>query len=148
MRSQKLLCVLGLIGSLLGQSACSGADATLPASPSERIGVVGTQWSLVQLNGQPAGVGTGGLAPTLILAADESRAGGFTGCNRFTATYELGPDRLRFGAMATTRMFCAEAMDLERRYVAALEATRAYRLSGPRLELIADQGVTAGFERR
>ena len=144
---QKFLCVLGLLGSL-GQPACGRDEATQPVSPSPVVGLLGTEWSLVQLDGQPAGVGAGGIAPTLLLAVEDTRAGGFAGCNRFAATYVLAPDRLRFGPIGTTRMFCAEGMDLERRYVTALEATRVYRLTGPRLELVGDDGVVARFDTR
>jgi heat shock protein HslJ len=138
--------VLALLGSL-SQLACSDA-MTQPVSPSQNIGLVGTEWSVVQLNGQSPGITAGAAAPTLLLAQEDARAGGFAGCNRFTATYALTSDRLRFSPIATTRMFCNEGMDLEQRYVTALEATRAYRLVGPRLELVADAGVVARFEAR
>ena len=50
--------------------------------------------------------------------------------------------------IAMTRMFYAETMDLERAYVSVLEATRTYRHSGTRLELTADGGAVAVFEKR
>jgi hypothetical protein len=45
-------------------------------------------------------------------------------------------------------MFCNQGMDLEQQYVTALAATRAYRLTGARLELLGDAGVVARFEAR
>lgn len=85
-------------------------------------------------------------SPTLLFAAADSRVSGFAGCNRLTAGYQLTAERLTFTQIATTRMFCAEAMDLERRYLTALEATRAYRLTQSRLELLGDTGVIARFQ--
>jgi heat shock protein HslJ len=128
----------------LSQVLCGGGESQQPVSPSGLAGLVGTEWSLVHLDGQPAGAGAGGVAPTLLLAADR-RASGFAGCNRLAATYDLSADRLRVGPIATTRMFCAESMDLERRYLAALEATRAFRLIARELELLGDDGVVARF---
>jgi heat shock protein HslJ len=82
------------------------------------------------------------------MAAGQTRANGFAGCNSFTAGYTLTADRLQFGPVATTRVFCAGHMELEARYLAALEATRSHRLSGSRLELIGEQDVVARFDAR
>ena len=129
-----------------GQLGCSQGDAVQPVSPSVMFGLVGTGWSLTQLDGQPAGVGAGGAAPTLLLTAADSHASGFAGCNRLTGSYQLVGDRLRFSQIATTRMFCAGGMSLEQRYLTALEATRAYRLIGRDLELVGDGRVVARFQ--
>jgi heat shock protein HslJ len=144
---QKVVFILCLIGSL-SQLACNGDAMTQPVSPSANVGLVGTEWSMVQLNGQPPGGGAGAAAPTLLLAGEDTRASGFAGCNRFTGSYTLASDRLRFSPVALTRMFCNQGMDLEERYMAALAATRAYRLTGSRLELLGDADVIARFEAR
>src|SRR5688572_2166400 len=84
----RVVSMLWLLGSL-SQLACSGDAMTQPVSPSANAGLVGPEWSLVQLNGQPPGVGAGAAAPTLLLTGEDTRAGGFAGCNRFSATYTL-----------------------------------------------------------
>lgn len=127
-----------------GLLACDRSDR--PVSPSPVASLVGTEWSLMQLEGRPTGAGAGGVAPTLLFAAADSRVSGFAGCNRLMAGYRLTADRLTFTPIATTRMFCAEGMDLERRYLTALEATRAYRRTESRLELLGDAGVIARFQ--
>ncbi len=67
---------------------------------------------------------------------------GFTGCNNFTAGVESEAQHLRFTAIATTRMACAESgMATERNLLTALEHTRAYRLEGGELLLLDDTGV-------
>jgi heat shock protein HslJ len=84
-----------------------------------------------------------------VLFGDDSRATGFAGCNHFTATYSLGSSNLRLSAIAMTRMYCVETMELEGRYVSALESTRTYRVTGSRLELLNDRDiVVALFEKR
>jgi len=45
-------------------------------------------------------------------------------------------------------MFCIDGSDLEQGYLQALEATRSYRVTGTRLELMGDKGVVARFEAR
>ena len=128
--------------SALAHASCS---ANNPLSPSAQAAVRGTEWSLVALNG--AAVAPTGRKPTLLLA-DNDRASGFAGCNQFSGSYALASESLRFSAMAMTRMYCADTADLEQRYVSALEATRAYRVTGARLELLDNQSVIAAFEKR
>ena len=141
--------VFALFAAFAAVSAVAcGPDRTTLVSPSATASLVGTEWVLVELGGQQAGVGLTNTSPTMVLEADGTRAAGFAGCNRFTSSYTLAAERLRFGLVASTRMFCANAMDLENRFLAALEATRAYRLAGPELDLLGDNGVTARFISR
>jgi heat shock protein HslJ len=96
-------------------------------------------WTLVELNGRPAGMGAGGQPATVQIAAD--RASGFAGCNRFSSTYEMSGATLRFTAPVSTRMACASGMELEVAYLNAIAATRSYRVSGGTLELLGDGGA-------
>ena len=75
------------------------------------------------------------------------RAGGFAGCNRFSAGYELSGDQLRFGAAIATRMACVGGMELERDYLQALSRVTRYRLQGSTLTLLADKDVLATYQR-
>jgi heat shock protein HslJ len=96
-------------------------------------------WTLVELNGHPAGMGAGGQPATLQIAAD--RASGFAGCNRFSSTYEMSGATLRFTAPVSTRMACAAGMELEVAYLNAIAATRSYRTIGGTLELLGAGGA-------
>lgn len=110
--------------------------------------LLGAEWTLVALDSQPAGGGQGNRPGTLTLGIDAPRASGFAGCNRFAGNYALQPPALRFTDTVSTRMACAEGDALERRYLAALAATRHYKLDGKVLELLAEEGrVLARFER-
>lgn len=58
------------------------------------------------------------------------------GCNRVIGEPEIRGDRVRFGALAATRMACPPPFDaLERHYGAALEAVRRFRFDGEKLVL-------------
>jgi putative lipoprotein len=103
--------------------------------PPEAGSIVDLRWQLVELNGQPAATGAGGRAPDLSLASDGQTAAGFSGCNRFTGSYELAETRLSFGPLASTRMACAEGMELEQQFLAALERAVHFSLQDGRLSL-------------
>jgi heat shock protein HslJ len=114
-----------------------------------RTAAAGGEWQLMELSGSAAPLGAGGRRATLVFDADTARAGGFGGCNRWGAGYTVSGDSLRFTAAISTKMACAEGMDLESRLHGAIEATRRYTMSGDELRLIgAANEPLARFERR
>ena len=128
-----------LVGVL---TACRSRNAPV-ATPLE-----GTKWALDEIGGQPSGHGAGGKPVTLLLSAADRRASGFSGCNHFTGSYQAAGDTLTFGAVAMTMMACADGMELEQAFGAALAETRSYRISGRELDLLADTAVVARFKAR
>lgn len=139
------LFVVALAASLT-QAACT--TNTMPLAPSGAGIISNTEWVLVQLDGEAIRSDGGEAAPTLTFSADDRSAGGFAGCNRFSTRYETDAGNLAFSPIAMTRMFCAGRMDLERRYVAALETTRTYHAGASTLDLAGPQGIVARFSRR
>ena len=76
--------------------------------------------------------------------------GGYDGCNRFNGPAELGEgEAIRFPQLATTRMAClGNTAAIERRVLAALEATRAIRVEAASLTLLGAEGQTLLAYRR
>jgi putative lipoprotein len=139
--TRPLLLRLSLAAALATTAACQSLSLVTEAP------LLGVVWTLTELDGQPAGGGEGRQPATLTLEIDTPRASGFAGCNRFTGNYALQPPSLQFSGMASTRMACPEGEALERRYLAALAATRDYRLEGKVLQLRDEQRVLARFQR-
>lgn len=132
----------------LALMACRPTAAVL--SPADfRRSVAGTEWELVELQGQPAPVGAGGRRATMRFDADSARVSGFAGCNRYFGSYSLGNDEpaLTFGAVGMTKMACAQGMDLERQLGDALSRTSRYTLQDGRLTLVDATGLRATFVR-
>jgi copper homeostasis protein (lipoprotein) len=93
-----------------------------------------TYWRPVEIEGQPVVIHAGTREPHFVLSRD-GRVRGFTGCNNLVGGYEQGADGFRFKGMATTRMACLPANDIEARFVAALNAATSIRIVGDALEL-------------
>jgi len=130
--------------ALLALAACSAAGGGAEAGSAPAASATGREWRLVELGGRPAAMGAGGRPATLRL--DAGRASGFAGCNSFSGGYRMmAGSSLVFSPLASTRMACAEGMELEREYLAALEATRSFRLTTQGLELLGERGVLARF---
>jgi heat shock protein HslJ len=131
---------LALLLPLLGLAACTQGGGGPPATPAASTrSFQDAEWTLVELDGAPVAAAEGRRAPTLTMTG--SRASGFAGCNRLGGSYESAGESLTFGAMVTTRMHCEWAMELERGYLAALEATRRYRVADSSLELLDAAGA-------
>lgn len=82
-----------VIAALMMLAACSSAPQATEAF--ERL-----QWQVAgDESAQPI---------TLAFDAKENRASGFSGCNRYSGSYTLDHNQLRFGAMMSTKMACAD----------------------------------------
>ena len=111
----------------------------------------GVEWVLVSL-------GEGEDAPSepeVTLVFDGERVAGHSGCNRYMGgvTFGDGVSDLQFGPLAGTMMACpSDLMDLERRYLKALEGVRRFSFLVGQLVLTSidedEQASTMIFEGR
>ena len=127
-----------LIGVLLLEGCCSACrQRTRHARPLEE-----TTWHLVQIEGRD-------------IAADEGTydirlsGGSLTGtvvCNHMMGNYTLGDAfSIRFGATASTKMFCPNE-ELEPRLAAVLETATHYDIDYDMLMLLQDGAIKAVFK--
>ena len=87
-----------------------------------------TRWVLVELGGEPVEQ-AGERAPHLALDQAESRACGSGGCNRFTGSFELSGDELKFGPIVATRMACSDpVMRVEAAFFDSLASVTRYEV--------------------
>ncbi len=104
--------------------------------------IVGTAWSLCDLGGAPV------PPPAPTLSFDEAdRVHGNAGVNRFGGTISIEGASIRFGPLMSTRMAGPpERMELEQRYLKALDAADRWELRDGVLTLYATGSVAAVFE--
>ena len=83
------------------------------------------------------------------LTFQNGAAGGKSGCNRYQSAVTVGDDSLVFGPAMGTKMACPPPlMEIEEKYLRALEAASTWRISGDTLELRDGAGqVTLTFSR-
>jgi heat shock protein HslJ len=131
-----------------GNPKPTGGGETPQPTPEAGGSLAGREWSLTSLGGAPAEAGNGGKPATLTFSDAGNRVSGFAGCNQLAGTYEAKGDSLRIGPLALTRMACPSGMELETKFGAALDATRSYRITGNRLDLVGETGVVASLEAK
>ena len=116
------------------------ADASVPLTL--------TYWRLVTMDDEAVPRSTEGHTPPhLVLQADEARATGAGGCNRFLTDYNLNGAQLFFGRVVSNIALCLDRGALETRFFTALESVASYRQQGTHLLLRDAQGKPLlGFE--
>lgn len=135
----------GAFAAMVG-AGCGGA--AVGAGKADAAAITDRDWELAAIDGQPSPLGAGGRPVTLRLDAAAGRAGGFAGCNRYSAPYRLHHDSLSFGPAISTKMACTEGMDLERRYLVALPVITSFTRTDSTLTLSGPSGPLAQFHLR
>jgi heat shock protein HslJ len=108
--------------------------------------IEGPKWLLVAVNGVPAIPPAGEKKPFLMLDATRKVITGYAGCNNFSGDYKIDGASVKFGLLASTRMFCTEPqMSMETGLFKALEETRGWKIKDGSLLLLDDNGVLARF---
>jgi putative lipoprotein len=102
-------------------------------------------WDLVAVGERDHPLGNGGRPATLRFDAAAKKAGGNAGCNRYNATYVLAGDSLRFEAAISTRMACAEGMELENAWLGAMSHVTTWSATDSTLTLAGPDGPVARF---
>jgi heat shock protein HslJ len=111
-------------------AACTGA-----VTPGSSL--TGTTWILASLDGQRPLVGTS----TTAIFDSQGNVGGSSGCNSYSAHYQVDGSNMTIGPATGTLMACAEpVMAQETDFLAALGATATYAVSGDRLTLSDSSG--------
>lgn len=86
--------------------------------------------------------------PTLEFHLADNMIGGSTGCNRISGPFDVRGDKIRFSAMATTRMACYD-MAFENAFLSAITPARIlrYAISDGELTLTDGQEITMLFKK-
>jgi len=143
----RLLFTTDVAHPVLGEGAGREVEIVLLRVAAADAPLAGTRWRLAALGDEPVRAAEAARAAHLVLAAEGGRLSGSDGCNRMVGGYALDGARLSFSGIGTTRMACAEGMDVAAAFARALAATAGHRLAGDRLELLdASGGVVARLE--
>lgn len=113
-----------------------------------RAALASGRWTLLALEGWAVGTPRAGAqSPTLEWDAEESRISGSAGCNQYSGRGFLRGTLLVAEALASTRMFCADIMETEERFLEVLSEGGAVRLEDGSLILYAGSVEVARFAR-
>ncbi len=134
-------------------SATPSVSEVPPASkispPDPGTILTNTDWVLISLSGRTSPTGSGGRPVTLrIETGAEAVAAGFAGCNRYSGSYSIRGDSITFGPPVSTKMACAEGMDVEQSYLTTLPQIVTYSVADSTLTMFGRSGPLATFRNR
>lgn len=119
--------------ALAGLGAGCWRQTAPPPAPLPTPPIVGTSWRAEAIEGRPA---LEAVASTVTFES-LTRASGSGGCGTYTAPLTISGTAVRVGPPKSSRQTCpADVMEQERRFLAALDAARVYRLDGATLRLL------------
>jgi heat shock protein HslJ len=75
-----------------------------------------------------------------LILQEGGRVYGSDGCNRVAGTYRVKDTAVTFSEMASTRMACIDAGDIDVAFRDALTSARRLAVAGDRLELLDSRG--------
>lgn len=106
-----------------------------------------TYWKLAEMNGLPVITPANGKEVHFVMSNDggEKRIHGFAGCNNLAGSYTTQGSNIKFTAI-TTKMMCADRMDVEDFFTKALSEANAFKIKGETLELYQGDTMLAKFE--
>jgi putative lipoprotein len=107
-------------------AALSGCSLMEPASTSTpKVDLVGGTWVAEDIDG----AGVIDDAQSTVQFGNDGRISGRGACNGYSGTVDLKGAQIIIGQLVSTKMACPPAvMDQENRFMAALQATRTYRM--------------------
>ena len=133
-----LVCV-----SLLIACIPDGSTGSRPSAPP----LEGTTWVPTHITGAPVHQPSGPRRLFLRLDRQQERLKGFGGCNTFFGAYSLDKGKIDISGLGSTRMHCPGRMELERRFLKALERASQWSIQGDRLQLFDPDGaIVAEFQ--
>lgn len=139
-----------LLAIALASAACAGGGGGFGQLFGS--GLSGTQWTVVTALGKP--VPEAARAGTSVFSFSDASDGrgafsASVGCNRVGGDYRVDGRTLRMVVVRSTKMSCRGELGIaERRMIAAIGATTAYRISGDTLEFLSGNQAMAVLQRR
>jgi heat shock protein HslJ len=103
------------------------------------------KWAVEELGGSPFRTRAG--TPFVVFDAGKSSAGGDTGCNLFGGSYAVSGNTIRIYDTISTMRACIEdeRMNIERRFMDALQNTNRFEIRGGNLFLYRNEKLLAKF---
>ena len=110
--------------ALVAFAGCSLMQPNSPSTP--KVDLVGGTWVAEDIDGK----GVIDDAQSTLVFGTDGKVSGRGGCNGYGGSVDVKGASIILGQLMSTKMACAPAlMDQETRFLAALQATRTYKMT-------------------
>ena len=140
---KKLITSIFLV-SLLTLYSCSSGNNK---GESRMKSLDGSDWILKSLNDKKIFTPESGKDIFIRFNSKENRFSGFAGCNNISGTYSLTQDKIKFGPVLGTEMYCESRMEDERNFMIMFGTIIRYEIKGNDLFFYDDKNsIAASFK--
>ena len=122
--------------------SCSSSEKNNEFSEKSLDGV---KWILKSLNNKKISTPESRKEIYIEFNTSENKFSGFAGCNNIFGTYTLSNDRIKFGPVAGTEMYCESVMETENEFKKMFETADRIKLKGSELQFFSSGKITASF---
>lgn len=119
--------------SLLGCHSQRSVNKNTASSPS----ITDKEWIAVEIDNEKINLSEVEQFPRLKLS--DGKISGFSACNRMQGTYTMEKEKISFGPIAITKMFCFETQDIESKYVKAISEVKLWKYEQNKLYFLNDK---------
>lgn len=79
---------------------------------------------------------------SMSINAEEGQISGNTGCNTYGTSFKMNEDKLELNHTRVTKMYCKDAMELEKKFLQNLNKATSFNYQGKTLFFLSDEGHT------
>ena len=120
-----MLIMCGILSCTSQKNVCNGGTNT------DTISITDKEWIVVAFANEKIEQLSAERFPTMKLS--EGKITGYSSCNRMQGTYTMEKDKITFGAIAVTKMFCFDTQEIEEKYLKALPEVRSWKCEQDKL---------------
>lgn len=132
----KTFFIMLLISCLLSCNSQKNINKISDAS----VSITNKEWIAVELGNEKIELSEVNQFPNLKLS--EGKISGFSSCNRMQGTYTMGKNKINFGAIAVTKMFCFETQNIENKYLKLISEVKFWEYKQQKLYFLNEKKQT------
>ena len=128
-KMKRTTCLLMLI--MCGILSCTSQKNVGNGVTNTDLSITDKEWIVVAFANEKIEQLTAEQFPTMKLS--EGRITGYSSCNRMQGTYSMEKNKITFGAIAVTKMFCFDTKDIEEKYLKMLPEVKSWKCEDDKL---------------
>jgi copper homeostasis protein (lipoprotein) len=103
-------------------------------TPQTTVVITDKEWIAIEVEQEKIEFEEIGRFPSLTLS--NGTCSGYSSCNRLHGTYTLDGNKITFGAIAVTKMFCMDVKEVEKNYLHALSKVQHWEYKQNQLHFL------------
>ena len=128
-----------IVLSISGLFSCN-SQRNINKNADVSISITDKEWVAVEVYNEKIELSEASQFPRLKLSA--GKISGFSSCNRMQGTYMLEKEKISFGSVSVTKMFCFETQNIESNYLKAISEVKFWKYEQHKLSFLNDKKQT------